>query len=80
MWSALECAEPGEPLDKERSRICRKACDYIRLHLLSQGRPLSVCDTPVTLVLDTNVVLDWLVFRDALPDALQYVDRQCRQG
>jgi len=26
---------------------------------------LSVCDTPVTLVLDTNVVLDWLVFRDA---------------
>jgi hypothetical protein len=23
---------------------------------------------------------EWLVFRDALPDALQYVDRQCRQG
>ena len=23
---------------------------------------------------------EWLVFRDALPEALQYVDKQCRQG
>ena len=23
---------------------------------------------------------EWLVFRDALPDALQYVDRQCARG
>jgi enterochelin esterase-like enzyme len=23
---------------------------------------------------------EWLVFRDALPDALQYVDRACARG
>ena len=23
---------------------------------------------------------EWLTFRDALPEALQYVDKQCRQG
>lgn len=55
----------GEPLDKERSRICRKACDYIRANPRSQGTPLSSSSAkPVRLVLDTNVVLDWLVFHD----------------
>jgi predicted nucleic acid-binding protein len=73
---------PGEPLDKERSRICRKACDYIRripkrqavianlspLPRLSELREPSLTSPspqPPVLVLDTNVVLDWLLFADA---------------
>jgi uncharacterized protein len=73
---------PGEPLDKERSRICRKACDYIRHNPRRQaantnltptprpasyGEPLLTSPRPAAspaIVLDTNVVLDWLLFRD----------------
>ena len=47
----------GEPLDKERSRICRKARDYIRGHHYPQ-------DAVSIAILDTNIVLDWFVFRD----------------
>jgi predicted nucleic acid-binding protein len=55
----------GEPLDKERSRICRKACDYIRRAKLRQGDAtnLTLLTRPA-IVLDTNVVLDWLLFAD----------------
>jgi predicted nucleic acid-binding protein len=72
----------GEPLDKERSRICRKACDYIRRNPQRQGMDTKLTHAPglamlgkplltsairpsrPAIVLDTNVVLDWLVFND----------------
>lgn len=58
----------------ERSRICRKARDYIGrsrtqqedMQMAAQEPP---CEFPLTsrpggIVLDTNVVLDWLLFKD----------------
>jgi predicted nucleic acid-binding protein len=85
---------PGEPPDKERSRTCRKALDYIqartqRNRTTGHGSPMSPFLAPMRadagvsegefpctpVVLDTNAVLDWLVFCDpscaALSDALQ---------
>jgi predicted nucleic acid-binding protein len=61
-----QVAVAGEPLDKERSRICRKACDYIRCnpHRQADIAKLSPIPRPA-IVLDTNVVLDWLLFSDA---------------
>lgn len=66
----------GESPDKERSSICRKACEYIRPataaqdcgHRRTHRRPMNFA-VP-TLVLDSNVVLDWLLFRDTRADAL----------
>ena len=69
----------GEPLDKERSRTCRKADDYIRANPERQdtsqerrhdhpraarraGRSAAGFNCRTELILDTNVVLDWLVF------------------
>ena len=81
----------GEPPDKERSRVCRKAFDYIRANPQPQGQRLSCPklsaatewpppllnlipeparhpngaeQPPQHAVLDTQVVLDWLVFHD----------------
>jgi predicted nucleic acid-binding protein len=81
----------GEPPDKERSRVCRKAFDYIRANPQPQGQRLScpklsattelpppllnlipepalppkaAQQLPHRAVLDTQVVLDWLVFHD----------------
>jgi predicted nucleic acid-binding protein len=72
----------GEPLDKERSRIYRKACHYIQHTLSRQAMnadttqspsatmprepPLTLQRLPAlpAIVLDTNVVLDWLLFGD----------------
>jgi len=52
----------------ERSRICRKAIDYIVRWLgpqVGRRRLNMLCpDSRPTLVLDTNVVLDWLYFCD----------------
>jgi predicted nucleic acid-binding protein len=61
----------GSP-DKERSSICRKACEYIRPADGPQGwGHIKPVNTPAdTLVLDSNVVLDWLLFRDARAVAL----------
>jgi putative PIN family toxin of toxin-antitoxin system len=63
-----------EPLDKERAgRICRKAADYMppTESLTRRGPPL--------VVIDTNAVLDWLVFAEpaalALADAVE--SRRC---
>jgi len=78
----------GELPGKERSRICRKALDYIRANPMSQ--PSRGATQPMTLetpcperatpggaapavVLDTNAVLDWLVFRD--PSCAAWTDR-----
>lgn len=62
----------GEPPDKERSRICRKADDYIRANPSFASQPFSVTTAaPAALVLDTNVLLDWLVFRDPSAAALE---------
>jgi predicted nucleic acid-binding protein len=64
---------PG-PRDKERGRICRKAADYMlpREALTSPidperaGTPAAIAGLqPHPVVLDTNTVLDWLVFDDA---------------
>src|SRR5215471_4743436 len=64
---------PG-PLDKERGRICRKAADYMLPidGVTRQGQPSDgvgagpVRSGPATrVILDTNTVLDWLVFGDA---------------
>ena len=61
----------GEPLDKERSRICRKACDYIRLTRARQAEHSNLSQSPQpVIVLDTNVVLDWLLFADPSSRAL----------
>lgn len=72
----------GEPLDKERSRICRKACHYIQRNpsrqamkvdsdRSSNATALSVpsltrqaAPALPAIVLDTNVVLAWLLFGD----------------
>jgi putative PIN family toxin of toxin-antitoxin system len=80
-WAASN-ATVLEPLDKERGRICRKAADYM-LPLVGLTRspvdpqqpeqPLlntrGIAQLPPRVVIDTNAVLDWLVFRD--PDALR---------
>lgn len=42
--------------------MCGKACDYIPPTLLPQRRCCRAA--PGALVLDTNVALDWLAFRD----------------
>lgn len=56
---------PGEPLDKERSRICRKACNYIRSNPERQADHPKLSQIPLpAMVLDTNVVIDWLLFDD----------------
>jgi predicted nucleic acid-binding protein len=56
----------GEPPDKERSRICRKACDYIRRNPERQADDPKLNQIPrPSLVIDTNVVIDWLLFADA---------------
>jgi predicted nucleic acid-binding protein len=60
----------GEPPGKERSRICRKALDYIRVNTCPQDKmpptdPTTPPDGRARVVLDTNVVLDWLLFADA---------------
>jgi predicted nucleic acid-binding protein len=88
----------GEPLDKERSRICRKACDYIRHNPQRQGMDTKLTQAPMptrlgeplltsvatppgpAVVLDTNVVLDWLLFNDprSAPVAAAIVRRQVR--
>jgi len=62
------------PLDKERGRICRKAADYMlptesvtRLaqpDTMDAAPATAAIDGPVRVVLDTNIVLDWLVFAD----------------
>jgi predicted nucleic acid-binding protein len=57
MGTGSNPVDAGEPLDKERSRICRKARDYIRGNHHPQ-------DAVPIAVLDTNIVLDWFVFRD----------------
>lgn len=53
--------------DKERSVFRRKALDYIRVAPEPQAghKPAPTMLPPApAIVLDTNVVLDWLVFRD----------------
>jgi predicted nucleic acid-binding protein len=63
------------PLDKERGRICRKAADYMlpTENVTRLGQPATLDAAPATpacrgepvrVVLDTNIVLDWLVFAD----------------
>ena len=66
MWRrALNRIAFGEPLDKERSRVCRKARDYIRLNPDEQGAAFNSSQMPLrSIVLDTNVALDWLLFDD----------------
>ena len=61
---------------KERSRICRKAHDYIRRPDLQASPPEAPAKDPplpdpnhlssaaLEAVIDTNVLLDWLVFGD----------------
>lgn len=53
----------GGPPDKERSKTCWKALDYIRANPHPQAKALKVIHKAI-VVLDTNVVLDWLVFRN----------------
>lgn len=58
-----------EQLDKERSRICRKALHYIRRFNPPQVpallMPLITAQNQAPeAVIDTNVVLDWLLFED----------------
>ena len=53
------------PPAKERSRICRKADDYIHSPMQAQDKPEYAAANAVDVVLDTNVVLDWQVFGDA---------------
>ncbi len=62
----------GESPDKERSSICRKACEYIRRAdaLQGFGLPEDIDSKAHTIVLDSNVVLDWLFFRDVRLAAL----------
>jgi putative PIN family toxin of toxin-antitoxin system len=61
----FEGCPPGKPLDKERGRICRKAFHYIRVSGMQQAiDPRALSSAPPIVVLDTNAVLDWLVFRD----------------
>jgi uncharacterized protein len=55
---------PRGPLAKERSRICRKADDYIHSPMPAQDKPEYATANALEVVLDTNVVLDWQVFRD----------------
>ncbi len=70
---SLEPPQTGQPLDKERGSVCRKACDYMPVtpppQVGSNNPP------PVPVVIDTNVVLDWLWFADgrslSLAQALQ---------
>jgi|APDOM4702015248_1054824.scaffolds.fasta_scaffold143413_2 predicted nucleic acid-binding protein len=67
----------------ERSAIRRKACDYIgrnpqpqvRRHCVNHPSDLiSLCEQSLTcapsVVLDTNVVLDWLLFADPATTAI----------
>jgi predicted nucleic acid-binding protein len=71
-------AAAGRPT-RSRSKICRKANDYIHsqkspqdilaLQVLSPGPP-GTAPERLVLVLDTNVVLDWLLFGDASCAAL----------
>jgi predicted nucleic acid-binding protein len=72
--AAIERCGRG-PLDKERGRICRKAADYMLptedvTRLTQPGTVGAAAATaagsgkPVRVVLDTNIVLDWLVFAD----------------
>jgi predicted nucleic acid-binding protein len=70
IWMSTRCQteKSGGPPDKEHSEIRRKALDYIRLAHVPQVTAIflttmSLISTPF-IVLDTNVVLDWLVFRD----------------
>lgn len=67
------------PLDKERGRICRKAANYMPSPktLTRTGTPPPACAAsqppslaPAELVLDTNTVLDWLVFGDGAAQAV----------
>ncbi|MBE7420465.1 MAG: PIN domain-containing protein [Ideonella sp.] len=65
------------PLDKERGRICRKAADYMLPTETVTSRGATTLDAPAAplastaaaeptrLIVDTNTVLDWLVFADA---------------
>jgi len=62
-----------ESLDKERGRICRKAADYMlptetvtSSGASAHGAPTAARATveATRLILDTNTVLDWLVFAD----------------
>jgi putative PIN family toxin of toxin-antitoxin system len=65
----IACCFGGDWLDKERSRICRKALHYIRRHAPPQvpGFFMSTIaprPPPPEIVIDTNTVLDWLLFED----------------
>ncbi len=56
----------GRPT-KERSKICWKARDYIRANPHPQDKVFKCpphAEAAPKVVLDTNVVLDWLVFRN----------------
>jgi uncharacterized protein len=72
----------GEPPAKERSRICRKAEHYMPARHRQQQRPEDshMSPAPPGLVIDTNVVLDWLVFADPASDQLSVAihERQVR--
>ena len=78
--AAIERRRRG-PLDKERGRMCRKAADYMLstedvTRLTQPGTVGAAAATaagsgkPVRVVLDTNIVLDWLVFADASATAV----------
>jgi uncharacterized protein len=48
--------------DKERSSACRKAFHCMLIRLPSQHKPVPAPPTARPVVIDTNVVLDWLLF------------------
>jgi uncharacterized protein len=48
--------------DKERSSACRKAFHCMLIRLPSQYKPVPAPPTARPVVIDTNVVLDWLLF------------------
>lgn len=67
----------GGPLTKERSRICRKAEHYMLHTLARQANADDTCPcaavlqcAAATVVIDTNALLDWLVFADPAVAAL----------
>ena len=78
--AAIERCSRG-PLDKERGRICRKAADYMlppenvtrltqRATPVAAPAPATIGGESIRVVLDTNIVLDWLVFADASATAV----------
>ena len=73
-------AERAErPQGQERSRICGKARDYIQASLPSR-RCEALDATPRRVVLDTNVVLDWLACSRRRCRAGAGRRGQCRAG